>query len=288
RVIEQRTRQPCKRGHIFTQVVDRDAIIFSYTERETSDAVKALFKGFKDYVQADAKSVYDAFFRPPDDASAEADTPTEVGCWSHGRRKFWEATVTKDAVAREGLMRIGRMFELEKTWRDKPPAERLRLREKHMTVNLAEFFACADGEHQAGPRPRGLLATALGYVVRQKSALEIFVRDERLVMDNNRSERVLRAVAVGRKAWLFCGSDDHASAAANLMTLIASAKLHGLDPELYLCELTRVLPHWPRERFIELAPKNWARTWSRLNAKQVDADFGWITVPPPEEQPDAG
>lgn len=282
---EQRTRQPCKRGHIFTQVVDRDAVIFSYTERETSDAVKALFKGFNGYVQADAKSVYDALFRPPDDASAKADTPTEVGCWGHARRKFWEATVTKDAIAREGLVRIGRMFELEKTWRDKPPSERLRLRGKHMTVHLAEFFAWADNEHQNGARPRGLLTTALGYVVRQKNALETFVRDGRLVMDNNRSERALRAVAVGRKSWLFCGSDEHASAAANLMTLVASAKLHGLDPELYLCELTRVLPHWPRERFIELAPKNWAQTRLRLDPKQVDAEFGWLTVPPTEEQP---
>jgi hypothetical protein len=281
---EQRRRQSCKRGHIFTQVVDRDAIIFSYTERETSLAVKSLFKGFTGYIQADAKSVYDALFRPPDDPSAEDDTPTEVGCWSHARRKFWEATVAKDAVAREGLARLGRMFELDASWRDKPPSEIARLRQKHLAVHLAQFFAWANAEYEAVCNTRGLLCSALGYVVRQRGPLEAFLADGRLVMDNNRSERALRAVAVGRKAWLFCGSDDHAEAAANLMTLVASAKLNGLDPELYLRDIIRVLAFWPRERMLELTPKHWARTRARINAKELAVEIGDLTVPPAEEE----
>jgi transposase len=281
---EQRSRQACKRGHIFAQVVDRDAVIFSYTERETSLAVKSLFKGFTGYIQADAKSVYDALFRPPDDASAEGETPTEVGCWSHARRKFWEATVAKDSVAREGLARIGRIFEVDAAWRDKPPSELARLRQTHLAVHLEHFFAWAKAEHERVEHSRGLLATALGYVVRQRGPLEAFLADGRLVLDNNRSERALRAVAVGRKAWLFCGSDDHAQAAANLMTLVASAKLQGLDPEIYLRDITRVLAFWPRERMFELAPKYWARTRARLDAGELDAEIGELTVPPPEEQ----
>lgn len=285
---EQRTRQACKRGHIFTQVVDRDAVIFSYTERETSLAVKSLFKGFTGYIQADAKSVYDALFRPADDPSADEDTPTEVGCWSHARRKFWEATVAKDAVAREGLARIGRLFELDASWRDKPPSEIARLRKAHLAVHLEQFFAWASAEYETVRNIRGLLCSALGYVVRQRGPLEAFLADGRLVMDNNRSERALRAVAVGRKAWLFCGSDDHAEAAANLMTLVASAKLHGLDPELYLRDVTRVLAFWPRERLLELAPKHWAHTRSRIDAAELAAELGELTVPTAEEQAAAG
>lgn len=281
---EQRRRQSCKRGHIFTQVVDRDAIIFSYTERETSLAVKSLFKGFTGYIQADAKSVYDALFRPPADVSAEDDTPTEVGCWSHARRKFWEATVAKDAVAREGLARIGRIFDLDASWKHKPPSEIARLRQAHLAVHIENFFAWAKLEHEKVKHTRGLLSSALGYVVRQSKPLEAFLADGRLVMDNNRSERALRAVAVGRKAWLFCGSDDHAQAAANLMTLVASAKLHGLAPELYLRDITRVLAFWPRERMLELTPKHWARTRARINEKELAVEIGELTVPPAQKE----
>lgn len=97
----------------------------------------------------------------------------------------------------------------------------------------------------------------------------------------------MRRVATGRKAWLFCGSDDHAQAAGNLLTLIASARLHGLDPEQYLRDLFRVLPQWPRDRFIELAPKYWAATRARIDAAQLEVEIGWITIPPPPEQASA-
>jgi transposase len=280
---ENKQRQACKRGHIFTQVVDRDAVIFSYTERETSAAVKAMFPGFKGYVQADAKSVYDALFRASDDPSATDDTPSEVGCWSHARRKFWEATVTGSVAAREGLARIGRIFELDASWRDKPPSEIKRRRSEHLKPHLDAFFTWAASEFESARHERGLLATALGYVTRQHGPLERFLDDGRLVMDNNRSERALRTVATGRKAWLFCGSDDHAESAANLMTLVASAKLHGLDPESYVRDIIRVLPNWPRERFIELAPKHWLATQATIDARELNAEVGEITVPTAQE-----
>jgi transposase len=97
----------------------------------------------------------------------------------------------------------------------------------------------------------------------------------------------LRRVATGRKAGQFCGSDDHAQAAGNLLTLIASARLHGLDPEQYLRDLFRVLPQWPRDRYIELAPKYRAATRARIDAAQLEIEIGWITIPPPPEQPPA-
>jgi hypothetical protein len=79
---------------------------------------------------------------------------------------------------------------------------------------------------------------------------------------------------------LFVGSNDHGVAAGNLFSLIASARLHGLDPEAYLRDVIRVLPHWPKDRNIELAPKYWAATRLRLDATQPEAEVGPLTVPP--------
>ena len=105
--------------------------------------------------------------------------------------------------------------------------------------------------------------------------------DGRLVLENNRSERELRRIAVGRNAWLFVGSDDHAQSAGHLFSLIASARLHGLDPEAYVRDLFRVLAHWPRDRYLELAPKYWAATRARLDPIELERELGAITVPPP-------
>jgi hypothetical protein len=88
-------------------------------------------------------------------------------------------------------------------------------------------------------------------------------------------------LAVGRNAWLFCGSDDHAESAGHLFSLIASARLHRLDPEAYLRDLFRVLAHWPRDRYLELAPKYWATTRARLDPAELALEVGFLTVPPP-------
>src|SRR5262249_16822932 len=149
-------------------------------------------------------------------------------------------------IAREGLWRIHKLFELDAGWKDVPPAKRKALRDQGLRPLLDDFFAWAEAEYAKVKHTRGLLRSALGYVVRQQGALRGFLADGRLRMENNVSERELRRIAVGRKAWLFVGSDDHAQATANLFTLIASCKLHVLDPELYLRDLFRVLVHWPR------------------------------------------
>lgn len=91
----------------------------------------------------------------------------------------------------------------------------------------------------------------------------------------------MRPVVVGRKNWMFYGSDVHAESAAAIFSIIASCRLHRLDAQDYLCDVLRVLPFWLRERFIELAPKNWAVTRARLNAAELDRPVGVMTVPPP-------
>jgi transposase IS66 family protein/transposase IS66-like protein len=281
-------RQPCRRAHFFVQIADADHVFFEYTPVETSKVVSELFRGFSGFVQADAKSVYDVLYRLPNQRDRIDDDPPdlavryEVGCWSHARTKLWEAAVTtQDPVAREGLARIMRMFQLDRRWKALSPDERKALRERHLRPHVVAFFAFAEEAYERMKHQRGLLRSALGYCVRQKDALMRFLDDGRLEMTNNHSERQLRRVAVGRKAWLFVGSDDHGQAAGNLLTLIASARLHKLDPELYLRDVFRVLPHWPRERYLELAPRYWSATRARLDPKELDQELGPLTVPEP-------
>lgn len=285
-------RQACRRGHYFVMVADRDAVFFEYVPRETSAAVSEMFKGFSGYIQADAKSVYDVLFREPEEEppDGESGVRQEVACWVHGRRGLWEATAAKSVVAREGLARIGRIFELDALWADLSPEERKRMRDAHLRPHVEGFFDWAELEHEKVRGERGLLRKGLGYMVRHQEALKRFLEDGRLLLDNNRSERALRKIAVGRKSWLFVGSDDHAEHAGHLFTLIASARLHNLDPETYLRDILRVLAYWPRERYLELSPKYWSATRARLSTVELDAEVGELTVPAQlpastEEQP---
>lgn len=282
-------RQACAKGHFFVVLADKDHVFFEYQPKHTSNAVCSMFRGFKGYIQADAHAVYDAVFRG-DAREHETDKPPdEVACWSHARRKFWEAAIsTKEPVAREALLRIRTIFKLEEDWTRLAPEQRHERRQRVTRPMLDDFFAWAEGVWARVRDVRGPVATAFGYAIRQRDALRRFLDDGRLRLENNAAERALRSsIAVGRKAWLFFGSDDHAQAAANVFSLIASCQLHDLDAEAYLADLARVLPYWPRDRYLELAPKYWAATRARLVQKELELPLGHITVPPPpaEQQP---
>ena len=282
-------RRACRKGHFFVVLADQDHVFFEYQPKHTSAAVCEMFRGFKGYIQADAHCVYDALYRGEARVSPEDKAPEEVGCWSHSRRRFWEAaTAAKHPAAREALLRIHKLFELEREWADLPPQRRHDRRQIVSRLIVDDFFSWASGQYELLKGTRGLVGSAFGYAVRHEQALRRFLDDGRLRMTNNHSERALRQIAVGRRNWLFFGSDVHATAAANLFSLIASCQLHGHDPETYLRDLIRVLPHWPRDRYLELAPKYWSRTLGRLDPKQLDAELGDLTVPPPlspEQQP---
>lgn len=278
--------QPCRRAHFFVQIADADHVFFEFTPEENSEVVRRLFAGYTGFVQADAKSVFDVLFRVVEDRDRAVDDRetacTEVGCWSHARTKHWEAAVaTQDVIAREALARIMRMFHLDATWKNRLPDVRKDLRERYLRAHVESFFAFVEQAYEQAQHQRGMLRSALGYCVRQKSALMRFLDDGALEMTNNRSERQLRRVATGRQAWLFVGSDLHGVASGHLLTLIASARLHRLDPEVYLRDVFRVLPHWPRERYLELAPRYWRITRARLRADELDREVGWLTIPEP-------
>jgi transposase len=273
-------RQPCRKGHFFVVLADKKHIFFEYQPKHTSAAVCDMFRGFSGYIQADAHAVYDALFRG-DAVEEPSVAPIEVACWSHARRRFWDAAVSGFAVGREGLLRIRKLYELDQAWSALPPTARHQKRKAVLEPLVDEFFEWARAQNEMTSQDRGLVNKALGYVLRQELALRRFLDDGRLRMDNNHSEGAIRIVATGRKAWLFFGSDDHAQAAANLYSLIAGCKLHGLDPERYLAEVIRVMPYWPRDRYLELAPAYWARTRERLEPGELDAELGHVTVPPP-------
>jgi hypothetical protein len=238
-------RQACNRGHFFTIVADCDHVLYHYTESHSSNAVQSLFQGFSGLLQSDASSVYDVLERGPSDPAD--DKLTLVGCWSHCRRYFFDAAITKHRVAVEGLRRIREIFRIDAAYAKLPPGERKVRRAATLTPLFDAFFAWVDAARISEPG-RSLATKALGYAHNQEHELRRVLLDGRLPLDNNRSERALRTIVVGRKNWLFYGSDTHAVSAAAIFTIIASCRLHRLDPLAYLTDLLRVLPFWPADR----------------------------------------
>jgi transposase len=269
-------RQACKKAHFFTAVVDTDYVLFAYAERHTQDFVKKLFGGFKGFLQCDAHNVYDILERGP--PKGDEDGVTLVGCWAHCRRRFFEAAICKYPEGVQGLMRIRAIYAADDAFRGLPPAKRKLMRAAHLRPLLESFFDWVR-QVRAVLIGRNLITSALTYAFNQEKELLRVLDDGRLPLDNTRSERSLRKIVVGRKAWMFYGSDVHAQAAAAIFSLIASCRLHSLDPEQYLEEVMRVLPCWPDSRYLELAPNNWARTRAKLLPAELDAPFGSFTIP---------
>lgn len=269
-------RQSCKKAHFFTAVVDTDYVLFAYAERHTQAFVKQLFGGFKGFLQCDAHNVYDILERgPPKD---DEDGVTLVGCWAHCRRRFFEAAICKYPEGVQGLIRIRAIYAADEAFGGMPPAKRKLMRAKHLRPLLESFF---DWVRQVRSviTGRNLVTSALTYAFNQEKELLRVLDDGRLPLDNTRSERSLRKIVVGRKNWMFYGSDVHAQAAAAIFSLVASCRLHSLDPEEYLDEVMRVLPYWPDSRYLELAPNNWAHTRAKLLPVELDAPFGAFTIP---------
>jgi hypothetical protein len=270
--------EQCRRGHFFVLIADRDHVFYRYTPKHNGDAVRAFLGGFAGFVQADASSVYDALF-------ASDDGPTEVGCWAHARRNFFHCIGSDKSRALVAIALIDKLFEADRFAGDVPPAQKLAIRKARAAPVHDELYRWVH-EQLVPPldADRTPIARALRYLVRHREALARFLDDGRVRLDNNPSELALRKLVVGRKNWLFVGSDEHAEVTATIVSLVASCRLHKLDPEPYMRDLARLLPIWPKARFIELAPKYWLATRARLDAAQLDARLGHITVPPREAQ----
>jgi transposase len=175
-------------------------------------------------------------------------------------------------------MRIRAIYAADEAFRGLPPAKRKLMRAEHLRPLLEGFFDWVR-QVRAVITGRNLVTSALTYAFNQEKELLRVLDDGRLPLDNTRSERSLRKIVVGRKAWMFYGSDVHAQAAAAVFSLVASCRLHSLDPEQYLDEVMRVLPYWPDSRYLELAPNHWAATRTKLLPAELEAPFGSFTVP---------
>lgn len=269
-------RQSCKKGHFFTAVADCDHVLFAYSEKHTQEFVKKLFGGFKGYLQSDASNVYDVLDRGPPAGTDEG--VTLVGCFAHCRRYFFEAAICKYAVGVQGLLRLRAIYAADDAFRKMPPAKRKQMRDVHVRPLVDSFFEWVRSA-RASEKGRNLATKAIGYALNQERELRRVLNDGRLPLDNTRSERSLRKIVVGRKNWMFYGSDTHAESAAAIFTLIASCRLHRIDPEQYLDEILRVLPHWPKDRYLQLAPKYWNATRDKLDPVELDTPLCAFTVP---------
>ncbi|MBX3155530.1 MAG: transposase [Deltaproteobacteria bacterium] len=152
-----------------------------------------------------------------------------VGCWAHCRRYFFEAAICRCPVGLQGLLRARAIYAADHAVRRAPPAERGALRNQHVRPLMTSFFEWARAE-QSTTAGRNLATKALGYAVNQEAELLRVLDDPSLPLDNTRSEHALRKIVVGRKNWMFYGSDTHAEAAAAIFSVVASCRLHSLDP----------------------------------------------------------
>ncbi len=181
----------------------------------------------------------------------------EAGCLAHARRKFDElAKAHTSPVAEQALQRIAWLYRVETQARGKTNAERLAHRQQHAQPLWDELHAWLCLERARVPDGSGI-AAALDYSLRRWQALGRFLHDGAVSIDNNHIENLMRPWAMGRKAWLFAGSELAGQRAAMVMSLVHSAKLHGHDPWAYLKDvLERLLSH-PNHRIDELLPHRW-------------------------------
>jgi transposase len=204
---------------------------------------------YRGYVHADAYSGYDELFRKKD--------IIEVGCWAHARRKFDEAATSRPKEATDILARIARLYhEVETPCADMTPEQRRRFRQEHAAPLLSEIFEKLEAL-RSQTTPSEPLRKAIDYALNQRKALCRYLEDGRLRPDNNLAENAMRPVAVGRKNWLFVGSERGGRAAALFMGLVKSCKDCGINPWEYFDDMLRRIMSHPVSRLRELLPDQW-------------------------------
>jgi transposase len=213
---------------------------------------------FTGYLQADGYAGFAALYDP---ARTKPGPIIEVACWAHCRRKIfdvWQAT--KSPVAREALDRIGAIYDIEARARFAPAADRVTHRTATAPL-LEAFFTWAEAT-LTKLSARSALAEAFRYTLKRRVALSRFLADGRLEVDNNAAENAMRCIALGRRNYLFAGSDAGGARAAAIYTLVRTAEMNGVNPEAYLKDvLTKIAQGHPINRIGELLP--WKTTLAR-------------------------
>ncbi len=252
-------KEKCRLGHFWVLVAPARHVLFGYSPRHDSAGVDKLLAGYQGYLVADAHVVYDHLYA---DGAV-----VEVGCWAHQRRYFFKALGSEPERARDALAMIGALFKIERDLAGATRLHREAVRREQSGPLVARFFDWCD-DLVAQVLDDTPLAAAIGYARNQRDALERFLEDGRLPLHNNASERALRHEVIGRKNWLFVGTDDAAEVNTTFVSLLASARLHALEPWAYLRDLFCLLPDWPHRRVFELAPVVWQQTLQQPDTQE--------------------
>jgi transposase len=239
-------------GRLWDYLGDRDHphVVYDYTPDRSSEGPLRMLEGYEGYLQADAYSAYDTLY-----AGKQI---IEVGCWAHARRKFDEAK-TSDAVrAHVALAMIQRLYKVEKDAKDLDDEAREAVRKDQSKLILKEIHTWLLQEKDRA-LPRSPISEAIGYALNHWQALERYTEAGWLSIDNNASERGMKPVAVGRKNWLFAGSDAGGKTAATLMSLCTTCKNLGVDAFAYLRDVLERISTHPARRIGELLPNQWKK-----------------------------
>lgn len=224
--------------------------VYDFTMSRSRDGPGQFLQTFRGYLHADAYAGYDAIYL------GSASEIVEVACWAHARRKFYDARQNYPREAHQMLEWIQQLYDIEDRAGSLPVAARCELRRleaEPILDQLEIYLATLAGR----VLPKSALATAVTYARNQWDALRCYTQDGRLTIDNNTSERTLRHQAIGRKNWLFLGSENAGPRAAVLYTILAGAKRHCIEPWAYLRELF-VRRHADDAKLEDMLPDRWA------------------------------
>jgi transposase len=250
------------------------AAAYLYSPDRKGEHAETLLGDCRGFLHADGYAGFNTLYAPDPDLSAEAlakgETPisrlTEVACWAHARRKIYDVhAATASPAAKEALERIAELFAIEADIRGRSPADRLAVRQLDTLPRLEALKTFLDATLNK-ISAKSSLAGAIRYATSRWDALSRFSADGRLEMSNNAAERAIRPLALGRKNYLFAGSDLGGERAAILYTLITTAKLNGLDPEAWLADVIARIGDHPAKHIDQLLPWNWQGDRQRQDA----------------------
>lgn len=245
---------------------DPPAAVFHYSGDRRGEHPRAHLHGWTGILQADAYAGYDKLYAP-----GRLPMPlVEASCFAHARRGFFELADVEGAarrrakgrespvypVAVEAVRRIDALFDIERACNGLDAEARLAARREHSASVVADLHAWLTDQRSLLSRHHGL-AKAIHYMLRRWPSFTRFLDDGRVCLTNNAAERALRCVALGRKSWLFCGSDRGGQRAAVMYSLIGTAKLNGVDPQAWLADILARIAGHPASRLHELLPWNW-------------------------------
>lgn len=228
------------------------AVCYFYSPDRKGEHPRGHLATFRGVLHADGYAGFRELYEPR--KPGEPPPIREAACMAHVRRKFFDLTVAGSApIATEALRHIGAFYDIEATIRGAPPDRRRDIRQQETKPRFEAWRTWLDGMLKQLPRKSGT-AEAIRYAMTRWEALGRFIDDGTIEIDNNPAERCIRPIALGRKNWLFAGSDKGGERAAGILSLIETAKLNGLDPEAYLrAVLERIADH-PINRIDDLLP----------------------------------